>query len=64
MPDTQRKPAAYPQPASQRLGPGFPMARILMFFSLTFGTVLEAAIGPYEGKRSCDRPAGRQERRG
>jgi hypothetical protein len=31
---------------------GFPIARILVVFSLAVGTVLEAAIGPYQGKQT------------
>jgi hypothetical protein len=64
MPDTPRNQAAYPQSASQRPGLGFPFARTLVVFSLAVGTVLEAAIGPYQGKRTSERPAGRQESRG
>ena len=64
MADTPRSQAASTQSASRRPGLGFPIARILMVFSLAVGTVLEAAIGPYPGKRTSERPAGRQESRG
>jgi len=50
MPDTEANQAEYPQMKSQRPGCGFPIARILVVFSLSVGTVLEAAICKYEGK--------------
>lgn len=52
MPDTPENQAEYPQLESQRPGCGFPIARICVLFSLAVGTVLEAAIGPYQGKRT------------
>lgn len=52
MPDTLANQAAYPQQKSQKPGCGFPIARILVIFSLSVGTVLEAAIGKYKGKQT------------
>jgi hypothetical protein len=52
MADTPENQAAYPQMASQKPGCGFPIARIVVLFSLSIGTVLEAALGPYQGKRT------------
>jgi putative transposase len=52
MPDTPENQAAYPQQKSQKPGCGFPLARILVIFSLSVGTVLEAAIGKYKGKQT------------
>jgi len=52
MPDTPANQAAYPQQKSQRPGCGFPIARILVIFSLSVGTVLEAAISKYTGKQT------------
>ena len=52
MPDTAANQAAYPQQKSQQPGCGFPLARILVVFSLSVGTVLEAAIGKYTGKQT------------
>lgn len=52
MPDTPANQAAYPQQKSQTPGCGFPIARILVIFSLSVGTVLEAAIGKYKGKQT------------
>jgi hypothetical protein len=54
MPDTQANQAEYPQSQSQKPGLGFPIARILLIISLAVGTVLEAAIGPYQGKQSSE----------
>lgn len=52
MPDTPKNQAEYPQQKSQKPGCGFPIARILVIFSLSVGTVLEAAIGKYKGKQT------------
>lgn len=52
MPDTPANQAEYPQPASQRPGCGFPILRIVVVFSLAVGTVLEVALGRYQGKRT------------
>jgi hypothetical protein len=54
MPDTPENQAAYPQAKTQAPGLGFPIARILVVFSLAVGTVLEAAIGPYQGKQTSE----------
>ena len=52
MPDTPENQAAYPQQQAQKPDCGFPIARILVIFSLSVGTVLEAAIGKYKGKQT------------
>lgn len=52
MPDTPENQAAYPQLDSQAPGLGFPIARLLVVFSLAVGTVLEAEMGPYQGKQT------------
>jgi len=52
MPDTAANQAEYPQPSSQRRGCGFPLARIVVVFSLATGTVLDAALGKYRGKQT------------
>jgi hypothetical protein len=52
MPDTHLNQKAYPQMKSQQPGCGFPIARILAVFSLSTGTVLNAAIGKYKGKHT------------
>ena len=52
MPDTFNNQQAYPQPESQEPGCGFPIARVVVVFSLSTGTVLDAAIGKYKGKHT------------
>jgi hypothetical protein len=52
MPDTRANQAEYPQLAAQKPGCGFPIARIVVVFSLAVGTVLDTAIGKYEGKQT------------
>jgi hypothetical protein len=54
MPDTAENQAAYPRAKTQAPGVGFPIARLLVVFSLAVGTVLEAAIGPYQGKQTSE----------
>lgn len=54
MPDTPANQAAYPQPSGQGPGLGFPMARIIVVLSLAVGTVLDAALGPYQGKQTSE----------
>jgi hypothetical protein len=54
MPDTPKNQAAYPQAKTQAPGVGLPIARILMVFSLAVGTVLEATLGPYQGKQTSE----------
>jgi hypothetical protein len=45
MPDTPANQAAYPQPAGQKKGCGFPVMRIVGIFSLATGALLEVARG-------------------
>lgn len=52
MPDTTANQAEYPQQSSQAPGCGFPIARIVVIFSLAVGAVLDAAIGKYQGKQT------------
>jgi hypothetical protein len=54
MPDTTENQQAYPQPPQQRLGVGFPLARMAAFFSLSCGAVLDLAISPYAGKGNSE----------
>ena len=54
MPDTPENQAAYPQVDTQKPGLGFPIARLLVVFSLAVGTVLEAAMGPCQGKQTSE----------
>lgn len=50
MPDTPENQTEYPQVPAQRPGCGFPIARFVVVFSLAVGTVLNAALGKYQGK--------------
>jgi IS4 transposase len=52
MPDTPENQTEYPQVPGQRRGCGFPIARIVVVFSLAVGTVLDAALGKYQGKQT------------
>jgi len=52
MPDTAANQAAYPQAGTQKRGVGFPIARLVVVFCLACGTVLEAALGRYQGKKT------------
>jgi hypothetical protein len=52
MPDTEANQLQYPQPNSQKPGLGFPLVRLVVLFSLTVGTVLDAALGRYQGKQT------------
>jgi hypothetical protein len=54
MPDTPANQAAYPQSPSQAPGLGFPIARLVVLFSLAVGTVLDAALGRYQGKGTSE----------
>src|SRR5262249_25799590 len=52
LPDTPANQREYPQSPSQRPGLGFPIARFVVLFSLATGSVLNAAIGKYQGKQT------------
>jgi hypothetical protein len=52
MADTPANQAAYPQQPGQKRGCGFPILRLIVVFSLATGTVLEAVLGKYQGKRT------------
>ncbi len=52
MPDTEANQKAFPQAHTQKAGVGFPIARLVVLFSLAVGTVLDAALGRYQGKHS------------
>jgi hypothetical protein len=52
MPDTPANQEAYPQSRSQKPGVGFPLARLVVVFCLGCGVVLDAALGPFKGKKT------------
>jgi hypothetical protein len=50
MPDTEANQKAYPKSKKLAPGVGFPVLRLVVVFSLAVGTVLEAAMGAFQGK--------------
>jgi hypothetical protein len=50
MPDTLENQTRFPQHGQQEPGIGFPLARLVGVIDLSTGAVLDAAIGPYQGK--------------
>ena len=52
MPDTPENQEAFPQPASQDPGVGFPIARCCAVVSLATAGVCDVALGPCEGKET------------
>ncbi len=50
MPDTEANQACFPQPGQQAPGIGFPLARLVGVIDLSNGAVLDAAMGPCQGK--------------
>src|SRR5262249_20773164 len=52
MPDPVANQPADPQNPSQKPGLGFPIARIVGRFGLATGSVLELALGQYQGKQT------------
>ena len=60
MPDTLANQQAFPQSRAQKAGVGFPLARMVVLFSLAVGTALDAAFGPYRGKQTGESALFRQ----
>jgi len=54
MADTPENQEAYPQMTTQKPGCGFPILRMVVFFGLATGVVLEAAMGRYKGKLTAE----------
>jgi putative transposase len=52
MADTDDNQKAFPQPASQKPGLGFPMIRMVLLLSLATAAVTSMAYGPYKGKET------------
>jgi len=50
MPDTPENQRAYPKSAKLPPGVGFPVLRVVVLFSLAVGSVLDAALGCFQGK--------------
>jgi hypothetical protein len=58
--DTDENQQAYPQPASQKPGLGFPLCRVVGLLCLGSGALLDAATGPCKGKGSDEQSLLRQ----
>jgi hypothetical protein len=54
MADTAANQRAYPQQQGQQPGCGSPILRCVVLFALASGTVLEAALGKYQGQASAE----------
>lgn len=54
MADTPENQAKYPQQRGQAVGCGFPIMRVVVFFALSTGVVLETAMGKYRGKLTAE----------
>lgn len=52
LPDTPENQKAFPQPATQKPGLGFPMIRLVILLSLATAAVTDLAYGPYQGKET------------
>jgi hypothetical protein len=52
LPDTEENQAAFAQSSSQKAGLGFPICRLVALLCLGSGALLDAAMGPCEGKGS------------
>jgi Transposase DDE domain len=52
MPDTEDNQKAYPRSPGTKAGVGFPLLRLVAIFSLANGAVLDAAMGPFVGKKT------------
>jgi hypothetical protein len=54
MPDTAANQARYPQLASQAIGVGSPLARLVGVICLSTGALIDAAMGPFTGKGTSE----------
>ena len=52
MPAEPKNEAEFPHPKTQRKGVGLPIARAVAILSLATAAVMDAAIGPYQGKET------------
>ena len=54
MPDTKENQEVYPQQALLPQGLGFPICRTVGIISLYTGTIIDAAVSPYQGKGASE----------
>jgi hypothetical protein len=52
LPDTPENAKEYPKQGELPAGVGFPLLRLVVVFSLAVGTALDAAFGPFRGKKT------------
>ena len=52
MPDTPKNQRVYPQQKAQKPGVGLPIARVATIVSLATASLIDAAVGPYKGKKT------------
>lgn len=52
MPAEPKNEAEFPHPKTQKKGVGLPIARVVAILSLATAAVMDAAIGPYQGKET------------
>jgi len=55
MPDTTESQAVYPQQGNQKAGLGFPICRVVGITCLSTGMLIDASIGPFNGKGGNER---------
>ena len=55
MPDTVENQGVFPQHSNQDEGVGFPLARLVVLTDMVAGGLLDAAMGPCDGKGSNER---------
>jgi hypothetical protein len=60
LPDTARNGAAYPKHTTNGHPVGFPVMRLVVLFSLSVGSVLDAAFGAFSGKGQGELSLGRR----
>lgn len=51
MPDTPTNQESYPQTSALPAGLGFPICRVVGIISLSTGSLMDACVSPYHGKR-------------
>ena len=54
LPDTPANQDEYPQPGTQRAGLGYPRCRVVGLLCLGSAALLDAAVGPYQGKGNSE----------
>jgi putative transposase len=60
LPDTPENQAVYPQPSTQKPGLGFPMIRAVVLLTFATACIIDAAVGPYQGKETGETALFRQ----